>query len=438
MSLWKDKNEADNVPGDVTGHASGMWRGHAGGLSGRRVRNVHWRTADVSAEMFVKVRDNALVGREDSAGDRGGDDTSGPDILGLCDYEFIMSFKAPSQTELPEPERPEGQMRHHGFLPLGIAHDHAIGADAVYVLVRERAQPVAAPPYLLHNVWSRLIAILGDHLDKHLHVVLLGTGGRVVERAVDFFYYQVDIPVTDVADTGSAAEPLPVDVQPDDPRQIAQARYWLREAINRRTSDIHMEPGEGAGRVRFRIDGELVKVQDRIPLGDLVQVITWIKAQARMDISERRRPLDGAVRLSCTQGNERRLVDVRISTIPTVHGQKMVMRLLDPETLRSLAAQGLRKTICDEMLHTRFTEALGSRDGIVLVTGPTGSGKTTTLNAALFHLLQVFGDRRNIVTIEDPVEYNVSGVNQIRAGGGHVRAGVAFDPAAGSGHRAGG
>ncbi len=426
MNLWKDKDAGEPLEPAHMG-MSVRAGGHHGILGGRRVRNVHWRVADVSAEMLVEVRDTALIAHESrgvAAPLTVRVDGSGPDwLVSLCDYAFIMGLKSPADSPLPDPQRPEGQMRQHGFLPIGIAHDAELDAEAVYVLVRQREPPMAAPPYLLHNVWNRLMSVLGEHLDKHLHVVLLGTGGRVVERAVDLFYYQIDPQTAATTETSAADEPLSVDVQPDDPRQIAQARFWLRDAINRRTSDIHLEPGDGGGRLRFRIDGELIKIQDRIPSGDLVQMITWIKAQARMDIAERRKPLDGAVRLSFNQGNEHHLVDVRISTIPTVHGQKMVLRLLDPETLRSLAAEGLHKTICDETMHGRFTEALGSRDGIVLVTGPTGSGKTTTLNAALFHLLRTFGDRRNMVTIEDPVEYNVPGVNQTQV---NEQAGVTF------------
>jgi hypothetical protein len=337
------------------------------GNSKRRVRNVHWRTADVAPEIFVLVRDHALLEQSkddeiaEPADTREQGAESERDLLRICDYGFIMSFKTPDASPLPDPERAQGIMKQYGFLPLGIAHDTELDAEAVYVLISDREPPVAAPPYLIHNVWSRLVALLGGRLDKQLHVILLGTGGRVVERAVDFFYYQVEIKPADRSRAAASAEPLSVDVQPGDPRQIAQARYWLRDAINRRTSDIHLEPQDGSGRLRFRIDGELIKVQDGIPATDLVQVITWIKAQAEMDISERRRPLDGGLRLSLTQGNKRRLLDVRISVIPTVHGQKMVLRLLDPETLLNLAAEGLHTTILDSDLHDAFANALMSR-----------------------------------------------------------------------------
>ncbi len=118
-------------------------------------------------------------------------------------------------------------------------------------------------------------------------------------------------------------------------------------------------------------------------------------------------------------------MDVRISTIPTAFGQKMVMRLLDPGRLKKLAKLGLAGTIWDNSLRRSFENALGMRGGIVLVTGPTGSGKTSTLNVALMHLLSdgVFGDRKNIATIEDPIEYTIPGANQTQT---NDAAGVTF------------
>lgn len=428
FSLFKSSAKPNEAPEPDLSNAngSGVPNGAEGKANGQNRLTVHWRVVDVAPEMFVQVRDKALVDRAQSRAMQtsAGAETDGPfDVPAICDYQFIMSLKAPNHSPLPDPQRPEGLMRHHGLLPLGIELDRELHEQAVYVLVRDREKPLPAPPFLRHDVWSCLVSLLGKRMDGIRHVVLLGTGGRVVDRVVDFFYYQVEIQSEVTAEVAATGEPLSIDVQSDDPLQIAQARYWLRNAVDSRASDIHIEPGDGKGRLRLRIDGEMVKVQDGIPLGDLMQVITWIKAQGRMDISERRRPQDGQVRLSYTQGAARRLIDVRISTIPTIHGQKMVMRLLDPETLQNLAAQGLQTTIPDPVLCRRFTEALSSRDGIVLVTGPTGSGKTTTLNSALFHLLREHGDTRNIVTVEDPVEYTVPGANQTQV---NEQAGVTF------------
>lgn len=428
FSLFKPPAKPNEAPEPDLSNAngSGVPNGAEGKANGQNRLTVHWRVVDVAPEMFVQVRDKALVDRAQSRAMQtsAGAETDGPfDVPAICDYQFIMSLKAPNHSPLPDPQRPEGLMRHHGLLPLGIDLDRELHEQAVYVLVRDREKPLPAPPFLRHDVWSCLVSLLGKRMDGIRHVVLLGTGGRVVDRVVDFFYYQVEIQAEETAEVAAAGEPLSIDVQPDDPLQIAQARYWLRNAVDSRASDVHLEPGDGKGRLRLRIDGEMIKIQDGISPGDLMQVITWIKAQGRMDISERRRPQDGGIRLAYSQGGMQRLIDVRISTIPTIHGQKMVMRLLDPETLQALAAKGLQTTIRDSRLCAQFTEALSARDGIVLVTGPTGSGKTTTLNSGLFHLLRTYGDSRNIVTIEDPVEYNVAGANQTQV---NEQAGVTF------------
>jgi type II secretory ATPase GspE/PulE/Tfp pilus assembly ATPase PilB-like protein len=383
----------------------------------RRIRNVHWRTVDISPEMFVQVRDRAFnADSDDAREDPSGSEDRASDswVLRICDYHFIMSLKGRADSTLSQAQRPEGQMRRYGFLPVGLARDNQLGADAMFVLVSERERPAPAAPYLRPDVWNRLMTIIGPYLRNDLHVILLGSGREIVERSIDFFYYHKAIDVAIGAGSSAAVEPLSIDPHDDDPDPIARARYWLREAVNSRTSDIHLEPGDGSGRVRMRIDGELILIQDRVPLADLLQAITWVKAQAKMNISERRRPLDGSIRLSFESGDRIRRLDVRISTIPTIYGQKMVMRLLDPEPLREMAAQGLRGTVWHPAMHDLFVDALSSRDGIILVTGPTGSGKTTTLNSALYHLLRVHGNSRNIVTVEDPVEYNVPGVNQIQ------------------------
>lgn len=437
MKRWTIQRKEDGGPGDETAcerpdcpvgadseHAPENGNGN-GNHSRRRIRKIHWRTIDISPEMFVEVTNRELQGAAamESAPDT---DEGLQELLRICDYHFLMGLRAPRNSVLPDEQRPEGQMRLHGFLPLGIAFDQQIQDEALYVLVRDREPPLAQPPYLKHEIYRYLKTILGRHLEESRHLVLLGTGGRLVEQGVNYFYYHVKIEAGE-GDDEVATPPLSINVQPNDPEAIRQARLWLMDAIYRRASDVHLEPGDGAGRVRMRVDGEMVQTHSGIPPSILVQVITWIKAQSRMDISERRRPLDGGLRLAYTSSrNDTRIVDVRVSTIPTIHGQKMVMRLLDPETLKELAAGGLRGTIPDERLHHLFTDALDTRDGIVLVTGPTGSGKTTTLNSALFHLLRQHGERRNIVTIEDPVEYNVGGVNQIQV---NEQAGVTFSRA---------
>lgn len=174
----------------------------------------------------------------------------------------------------------------------------------------------------------------------------------------------------------------------------------ISEAIRLTASDIHLEPFEGVMTVRYRLDGVLQ--QKRIIKKDLIaSVISRLKIMSNLDIAEKRRPQDGRIRFKF----EDRTVDIRVSVLPTDFGEKIVLRLLDKATLRlDLARLGF----ASEDL-TVFKDKLKLPNGIILITGPTGSGKTTTLYAAL-NFLKSPGI--NITTIEDPIEYNLEGINQ--------------------------
>jgi type IV pilus assembly protein PilB len=178
-------------------------------------------------------------------------------------------------------------------------------------------------------------------------------------------------------------------------------------------SDVHFEPQEDALVVRFRIDGVLQEVQ-RIPKRMAAGVTTRLKVLAKLDIAERRKPQDGRISLNAAAAG--RLLDVRVATLPTVEGEKVVMRLLDkskkPPTLEEL---GFQDEMRDALLRT-----VARPTGALLVTGPTGSGKSTTLFACLN---QVNRPEINIITVEDPVEYRLPGVNQVQI---NVRAGLTF------------
>lgn len=336
----------------------------------------------------------------------------------VVDYGFMMGFKEAGGEAV-------AVMTRCGFIPLGIAADEADGgADTLYALINGQSAALAVTPYMSTEIYRNMTAVLAERVSRALAVKLVRVESSVVNRVIDFIYYRIEIG-DGAPDEAEVARPLSVDVQPGETGVIMQARAWFREALNRGASDIHIEPMDnGAGRIRLRVNGILEVLQRRIPSADLVQIVTWVKAQSRMDISERRKPLDGSVRIAYTDSGVERLVDVRISTIPTAFGQKMVMRLLDPGRLRRLAKAGLAGTIWDAALRRQFETALGMRDGIVLVTGPTGSGKTSTLNVALMHLLDhVFGDKKNIATIEDPIEYTIPGANQTQI---NDAAGVTF------------
>ena len=175
----------------------------------------------------------------------------------------------------------------------------------------------------------------------------------------------------------------------------------IDNAITAKASDIHIEPFEDTLRIRYRIDGVLFD-QESPPRRLQAAVTSRIKIMAEMNIAERRLPQDGRIRVTL-QG---RRVDIRVSTVPTVHGESIVMRLLD----RSSVFLPLEKLGFSAEIRSKFENLIKRPHGILLVTGPTGSGKTTTLYAALD---KINSPDRKIITVEDPVEYQLKGVNQI-------------------------
>jgi len=186
---------------------------------------------------------------------------------------------------------------------------------------------------------------------------------------------------------------------------INLVNYAIIQAVRQGVSDIHIEPGAKHTSVRFRIDGELREVMK--PRRDLhPAIVSRVKVMAKLDIAEHRQPQDGRLQVRI----ERRDVDLRISTLPTVLGEKIVMRVLDRQNVTfDLAALGFPT---DSL--SSFRRMLTRPHGLVLVTGPTGSGKTTTLYSAIE---LVKGIERNIVTVEDPVEYQLPMINQVQVSG---------------------
>src|SRR5919202_5735789 len=178
-------------------------------------------------------------------------------------------------------------------------------------------------------------------------------------------------------------------------------------------SDIHFEPQEDALIVRFRIDGVLQEVQ-RIPRRMMAGVITRLKVLAKLDIAERRKPQDGRISLNAAAAG--RMLDIRVATLPTVEGEQIVMRLLDkskkPPTLEELGLS--------EEHQAKISEIIRRPTGALLVTGPTGSGKSTTLYASLN---QINRPELKIITVEDPVEYRLGGINPVQI---NQRAGITF------------
>ncbi len=182
---------------------------------------------------------------------------------------------------------------------------------------------------------------------------------------------------------------------------VRLVQLMITEAVQLRASDIHVEPFESRVRIRYRIDGVLIE-RDSPPRRLLSALLSRIKILSKMDIAERRRTQDGRIKI--TAGGKE--IDLRVSMLPTSHGQSCVMRLLDKDNIKV----GVRQLGLSETDFKKFRNLIRRPNGILLVTGPTGSGKTTTLYAALNELNR---PDRKIITAEDPVEYYLPGINQV-------------------------
>ncbi|MFH1689413.1 MAG: GspE/PulE family protein [Candidatus Eisenbacteria bacterium] len=211
----------------------------------------------------------------------------------------------------------------------------------------------------------------------------------------------VDIDIASTVAGEMDSEQLSID--PDDAPVIRLVNLILLQAIEERASDIHIEPREKSLAVRLRVDGVLREI---LPPPKRMQwaITSRIKILAGLDIAERRLPQDGSCRVRIMH----RAVDIRISTSPTLYGEKVVMRLLDKTNLKTdLEDLGFDRSSLD-MIHN----AIAQPHGMILLTGPTGSGKTTTLYSAL---TKINSPDKNIMTVEDPVEYELAGINQVSA-----------------------
>lgn len=224
---------------------------------------------------------------------------------------------------------------------------------------------------------------------------------RAIERLYGLAEAAEPASARDIAEEGNAADPSDAPEAADDAPVIRLVHQLIGTAMQRRASDIHLEPLAGQFRVRLRIDGVLHEAEGP-PKRLHPAVISRLKIMGGLSIAERRLPQDGRVRFKAGG----RQLDLRVATIPTVHGESMVLRLLDDDAQRpGVADLGLA-----EADRATLERLLSRPDGMVLVTGPTGAGKTTTLYACLQQLNQ---SDRKIVTVEDPIESQLGGVNQV-------------------------
>ena len=263
------------------------------------------------------------------------------------------------------------------------------GFDTLRVMTGLRLRPVLAPTEAIQREMKKRLGVGADTIDT-------------LEEETPF----------QVVDEGGEEE-TNLDVAAEDASIIRFVNQVLRDAIELRASDVHLEPFEDELRIRYRIDGVL----QEIPVPAQVKrfqpaIVSRVKILSHLNIAEKRLPQDGRIKIRIDNGE----VDIRVSVIPMLHGEAVVLRLLrQSATLRGMEELGMaeRELRC-------FRRVLGLPHGIILVTGPTGSGKTTTLYTAL---QEINDTSRKIITIEDPVEYQLKGVNQIQVS---EKAGLTF------------
>jgi type IV pilus assembly protein PilB len=316
---------------------------------------------------------------------------------------------------------------HLPFVDLPLTHVDEEAARELPIHVMER---VVAVPYTLEGDVLRVaVADPGNvHAIDELKLATryqleLGVASREdieneirrLARASEAFGARAAVDEEDglLAEPEEEVDDLEVDDGISDVPLVRLVNSIIFQAAEDGASDIHFEPQEDALVVRLRIDGVLHEVQ-RIPKRMMAGVTTRLKVLAKLDIAERRKPQDGRISLNAAAAG--RMMDVRVATLPTVEGEAVVMRLLD----KSKRAPTLTELGLSDEMRARMEEMIRRPTGAILVTGPTGSGKSTTLYASL---TEINNPAINIITVEDPVEFRLAGVNQVQI---NIRAGLTF------------
>lgn len=319
----------------------------------------------------------------------GGDEvnTALAEQFGMAIYRDLSTFRLPK--EIYE-KVPYAFVKRHSVLPI------ALDAGVVVVAV---ADPLNIEPLddLRHMLDCDVEAVYSptDVLAAAIHECYekeTGAASKVIAEMAEKqeSSTEEEVEVYDLLDETRNQPPV-----------VKLVNLIFTEAIQQRASDIHFEPAESGLRVRYRIDGVL-QTRHSPAYEYQAQLLTRIKVMAKLDIAERRLPQDGRIKLKMG----RREIDFRVSTVPVVGGERIVLRILD----KGNVMVGLDRLGMIPSVLTEFRRLINMPEGIVLVTGPTGSGKTTTLYSAIADL---YNDEINVMTIEDPVEYNLRGIAQI-------------------------
>ncbi|MGF7049505.1 type IV pilus assembly protein PilB [Paenibacillus sp. DS2015] len=259
---------------------------------------------------------------------------------------------------------------------------------------------------------GKLMVAMADPLDYYaIEDLQMTTGFRIepaistrdeLQRAIARHYGLQDSMSKMMIDLPTQGEIEETEITGDDSPIVRLVDQMIQQAVQLKASDIHVDPGENNLAIRYRIDGTL-KTERHIPKQMQGFITARLKIMAKLNIAERRLPQDGRIKVQF----DFRMVDIRVSSLPTIYGEKIVLRLLDTSTgLKDIDHLGFN----DHSLKM-FKEMIERPYGIILITGPTGSGKTTTLYSVLSQLNE---ESVNIITVEDPVEYQVEGINQVQ------------------------
>ncbi|TAN08385.1 MAG: type IV-A pilus assembly ATPase PilB [Rhodanobacteraceae bacterium] len=306
----------------------------------------------------------------------------------------MLDISAVDVTQLPVSELSEELIEKHTALPL------LKRGSRLFVGMKDPANPRALEEIKFHtNCALEPILVEAEQLKRAIeqaqNAQSINLGGGDAEDGLDNLTIGDDEENADnaVVDANSA----------DDAPVVKYVNKILLDAIKRGASDIHFEPYETKYRVRLRLDGVLRQVSSP-PLKLAPRISSRLKVMARLDIAERRVPQDGRMKLNLSKTKS---IDFRVSSLPTLGGEKIVLRILDAAAARL----GIEKLGYEDDQKQLFLDAINKPYGMVLVTGPTGSGKTVSLYTAL-NILNTVG--RNISTVEDPVEIRVEGINQVQ------------------------
>ncbi|GGD47980.1 GspE/PulE family protein [Paenibacillus nasutitermitis] len=309
---------------------------------------------------------------------------------------------------------------------LGIPHislfKYQIDPSLTQIIPESLARRYQAIP--VQKEGGKLMVAMADPLDYFaIEELRMSTGFRIepaisskdeLQRAIARHYGLQDSMSQIMTDLPSYEDFRETEITDEDSPVVRLVNQMIQQAVQLQVSDIHVDPGEGTVAIRYRLDGVL-RTERLIPKQMQGFITARLKIMAKLNIAERRLPQDGRMKMQV----DFKTVDIRVSSLPTIHGEKIVLRILD----LSVGVKAIDQLDLSPRNYEAFKRMIEVPYGIILITGPTGSGKTTTLYSALSHLNR---ESENIITVEDPVEYQLEGINQV-----HVNPAIGLTFAAG-------